>query len=177
MTRKVSTTCSRNARPGSWMTSESPCKPDSAMSLPSILSYSCGRVISLRFISNEAWITETRPDLEPVVLGFPYVLLLVRPYKRTGPSAKRSVNQLDTADKIAHSPNAPPMCPECKNTLSGITLFPILTTEGRVVCQSICATHPPELSELVSELEEDEAHWLFPGFHTVVCPPINLDSV
>jgi len=132
-----------------------------------------GRVISLCLISNEG---KGRPDLELVVLGFPYVLLVVRPYERTGPRVERFVNQLDAEGKATHSPNAPPMCSRCKNILNGITLFPIFTTEGRVLCQSICATHPPEPPSLVSELEE-EALWSFPGFHNLVCPPMNLDSV
>jgi hypothetical protein len=45
MTRKVSTTCSKNARAGSWIASESSFEPDSAMSLHSLLSYNCGRSI------------------------------------------------------------------------------------------------------------------------------------
>ena len=74
------------------------------MSLCSLLSYSYGGVISLCFISNDAQKTGARQaDLELVVLGFPYVLLLVRPYKRTGPRVDRFVNQLDAEGTKGHS--------------------------------------------------------------------------
>ena len=109
--------------------------------------------ISLCFVSNGIWKTETSSDLEPVILGFPHVLLFIRSYKGATPRAERPVNQPDANIEVAYVPNAPPIDPECKNMLNGITLLPILTTEGRVLCQSTCATNRPALSSFA--LEDD----------------------
>ena len=109
--------------------------------------------ISLWIISNSDARTES-PDLESVILRLPHVLLLVRPYKRAGPAGERSVDVLGSKEKVTHSPNAPPTRSRCKNIFNGIALLPILTTEGRVLCQSTCAM---VLSSPASELEEDDA--------------------
>jgi hypothetical protein len=107
--------------------------------------------ISLWIISNSDARTES-PHLKSVILRLPHVLLLVRPYKRTGPTGERSVDVLGAKYKVTHSPNATRS--GCKNIFKGIALLPILTTEGRVLCQSTCAM---VLSSPASELEEDDA--------------------
>ena len=132
---------------------------------------------SSRFISNRQTAIESSPQA-----GYSSISTNIVPRSalQTSESYETSVTLVKgpgVREGVTHSPNVPRACSWCKNMLNGITLFPILTTEGLVLCQSICATYPVEQSPLVFELDEDDGVWILLGLRTVVCPPMNLGSV